>query len=55
VPGPFADITADKQALQFFRKATKIIKEPLEWERLLEELEHRSKVGDELPSLLFTI
>ncbi|HIE01306.1 MAG TPA: XRE family transcriptional regulator, partial [Thiotrichaceae bacterium] len=37
VPGPFAEITADKQALQFFRKATKIIKEPREWERLLEE------------------
>jgi transcriptional regulator with XRE-family HTH domain len=50
VPGPFADITADKQALQFFRKATKIIKEPLEWERILEELEQRSEAGDEPPS-----
>lgn len=47
VPGPFADITADKQALQFFRKATKIIKEPFEWDRLLEELEQRADAGDE--------
>jgi len=47
VPDPLAGILADKHGLQFFRKASEIIKEPEGWERLTQELKRLQKGSDQ--------
>ena len=49
VPDPLTGILADKHGLQFFRRASEIIKKPEEWERLSRELE-RLQRGENQPS-----
>ena len=43
VPSPLAEILADKHGLQFFRRASEIVKEPEEWQKLSQELERLEK------------